>query len=418
MVMFTGSRAVVIGGSIGGLTTALLLRRLGFDVDVFERTPTPLENRGGGIVLQPETMRWFEEMSDQDIADLSTTTSRLRYFDSQDHVTHDEDFPWTYTSWGAIYRALMADFGEDRYHLGQSFVGFDQDADGVDLRFASGHEVRADLVVFADGITSVARRRLFPDLDRHYSGYVGWRGTVEESALTAADIEAIGDSLSYSIGTDTHMVLYPIPGMDGSIEVGRRLFNYVWYRNVPAGKMLHELMTDVRGFECPVSIHPGAVQQRFVDQIRVEADELLAPIFARVVRATEAPYLQVVFDTRIPAMVNGRTAIVGDAAFAARPHAAAGSAKAADDAWSLYNQLGNGDGDIPLSLKRWEPDRLALGNQLIDRVDAMGRRSQFDNTWDPADPSLRFGLRPPFGTSLPHTSAAGSPSSTPTRKGI
>ena len=53
----------MIGGSIGGLTTALLLRRLGFDVEVFERTPANLDGRGGGIVLQPDTLRWFTECS-------------------------------------------------------------------------------------------------------------------------------------------------------------------------------------------------------------------------------------------------------------------------------------------------------------------------------------------------------------------
>ena len=54
-------RAVVVGGSFAGLTAALLLREQGFDVDVFERTPTYLDGRGGGIVLQPDTVRWIVE---------------------------------------------------------------------------------------------------------------------------------------------------------------------------------------------------------------------------------------------------------------------------------------------------------------------------------------------------------------------
>jgi 2,6-dihydroxypyridine 3-monooxygenase len=47
------------------------------------------------------------------------------------------------------------------------------------------------------------------------------------------------------------------------------------------------------------------------------------------------------------------------------------------------------------ALKRWEPEQLELGNRLIDRVSAMGTRSQFDNTWIPGDPDLRFGLYGP-----------------------
>jgi 2,6-dihydroxypyridine 3-monooxygenase len=94
-------------------------------------------------------------------------------------------------------------------------------------------------------------------------------------------------------------------------------------------------------------------------------------------------------------MTDGRIAIIGDAAFAARPHAAAGSAKAAADAWALYEQLGAHTGGIAEALKRWEPEQLELGNRLIDRVSTMGARSQFDNTWIPGDPDLRFGLYGP-----------------------
>jgi hypothetical protein len=49
--------------------------------------------------------------------------------------------------------------------------------------------------VFADGITSTARRRMFPDVGRHYSGYVGWRGTVREDAVTNRTRELLTDAL-------------------------------------------------------------------------------------------------------------------------------------------------------------------------------------------------------------------------------
>ncbi|MUL45231.1 NAD(P)-binding protein [Mycobacterium sp. CBMA293] len=395
MQSYAGSRAIVVGGSIGGLTTALLLRKLGFDIDVFERTPTNLEHRGGGIVLQPIMMKWFDGHSAREIEELSTKSSRLRYLGRDNEVLHDEPAQWRYTSWDTVYRALLSDFGADHYHLGEFFAGFSQDAEQVELRFASGRRESADLVVFSDGISSTARRRLFPDLARQYSGYVGWRGTVREDLVTEETRALLGDALTYSIGPHTQAVMYTIPGMDGELEEGKRLLNYVWYRNVADGPELQELTTDVRGFEAPVSMHPGAVQQRFIDEMKAAAVNDLAPAVAEVIVGTEQPYLQVVFDTRIPAMADGRVAIVGDAAFAARPHAAAGSAKAAADAWALYEHLGSHDGGIAEALKLWEPGQLALGNQLVDRVSAMGARSQFSNTWAPGDPDLRFGLYGP-----------------------
>lgn len=395
MDSYKGLRAAVVGGSIGGLTSALLLRELGFTVDIYERTPALLENRGGGIVLQPTTMKWFGERSTRRIEELSTVTRRVRYLGKRNEVLHEDPVEWRYSSWGTIYGALLDDFGTERYHLGEFCAGFDQDADSVTLRFVSGRTETADLVVFADGITSTARKRLFPDLRREYSGYVGWRGTVPEGEVSEGTRRLLGEALTYSVAHDTHIVLYPIPGPEGGIEEGQRLLNYVWYRNVAEGPRLDELTTDLRGFECPVSVHPGQVQQRFVDEMRSTAADLLAPAAAETVIRTEQPYLQLVFDTRIPAMTQGRVAIIGDAAFAARPHAAAGTAKAADDAWTLYEHLRTFTDDIPTALKRWEPAQLQLGNQLIDRVARMGHRSQVQGTWTPGDPDLRFGLYGP-----------------------
>jgi 2,6-dihydroxypyridine 3-monooxygenase len=392
---YQGTRAIVIGGSIAGLTSALLLRKLGFTVGVYERTPEPLDHRGGGIVLQPITVKWFEGHSAKHIEEVCTHSHRLRYLGPRNEIVYDEPVEWRYTSWGTIYRALLADFGYEHYHLGETFVGFTQDTDRVEVRFVSGRVEHAELVVFADGITSTARRRMFPDLEHEYAGYVGWRGTVTENDVSATTYELLDDALTYNLADHSHVVMYQIPGWDGELEPGRRLLNYVWYRNVADGPELQELTTDTRGIECPVSIHPGAVQARYLDELNRTARSQLAPAIAEVITRTEQPYLQVVFDTRIPGMIDGRVAIIGDAAFAARPHAAAGTAKAADDAWRLYEQLADAAGDVLAALKSWEPGQLELGNQLIDRTSTMGRRSQFDNTWRPDDPQLRFGLYRP-----------------------
>ena len=91
-------------------------------------------------------------------------------------------------------------------------------------------------------------------------------------------------------------------------------------------------------------------------------------------------------------MAFGRVCLVGDAAFAARPHAAAGTAKAAADAWALAEAVAGVGGDVPGALRRWEASQLALGRQLIARVKDLGRSSQFEGGWRPGDPTLRFGL--------------------------
>lgn len=391
---YQGARALVIGGSIGGLTTGLLLRDLGFCVSIFERTPTVLDGRGSGIVLQPDTLRWFAERSTTDPAALSTTTHWVQYLDRDDRVVHREQRTWSYTAWGTFYRALLNDFGLDDYVLGEFAAGFDQDENGVTVRFVSGRTERADLVVFADGISSMGRARLDPGASLHYSGYIGWRGTVPEHEVSHHARQVLSDAISYTVVPHSHITMYPIPG-DTGVGPADRLLNYVWYRNVPAGPELTEMLVDKRGFSGTVSLHPGQVQDRYVDEMRSEAARVFGPAMAEVVTGTATPYVQVVQDARSTRMAEGRVALVGDAACAARPHAAAGTAKAAADAWALHDALQQADGDIAAALRKWEPAQLALSAALAERVVAMGERAQFTNTWVPGDPELRFGLYGP-----------------------
>ncbi|ETD31736.1 FAD-dependent monooxygenase [Williamsia sp. D3] len=394
MSTYNNATAIVIGGSIGGLTTALLLRDLGFSVDVYERTASALDGRGSGIVLQPDTMRWFTERSNQQPTALSTSTSKVQYLGDGNEVIYSEDRTWTYTSWGTFYRALLADFGADHYHLGELACGFDQSDTSVTVRFVSGRVETADLVVFADGITSLARERFDPESSLHYSGYVGWRGTVPLASLSGPTQDLMHDAISYCVIPNSHITLYPIPGEEG-VERQHRLMNYVWYRNVAPGPELSEMLVDKRGFSGSVSIHPGQVQDRYVAEMRDTAARMLAPAAAEVVTSTEQPYLQVVSDARSARMAQGRVALVGDAACSARPHAAAGTAKAAADAWALAAALEAADGDIATALRKWEPGQLELSESLLRRVVDMGERSQFHNSWVPGDPDLRFGLYGP-----------------------
>ncbi|WP_432542190.1 FAD binding domain-containing protein [Kineococcus sp. SYSU DK002] len=388
---YRGSRATVVGGSIGGLTAALLLRDIGFSVEVLERSSRPLHGRGSGIVLQPDTLRWFSERSGTSPDALATSTRWVQYLDRQDRTISREERTWQYTSWGTFYRALLADFGTEDYHLGHGVEQVSVDGDRGVITLADGSTRTADLLVFADGIGSTARPVFDPDALHRYSGYVGWRGTVPVTRLSNRTRELLGDAISYCVVENSHITLYPIPGEDG-VGSDQQLVNYVWYRNVPPGAALTELLTGRDGRTGVVSLPPGQVQERFTTRLRQDALAQLAPAAAEVVTRTEQPYVQVVLDTRSDRMARGNCALIGDAACSARPHAAAGTAKAAADAWALRDALLAGGGDVPAALRAWEPGQLALSRALLHRVVEMGERSQFLGTWYPGDPALRFGL--------------------------
>jgi 2,6-dihydroxypyridine 3-monooxygenase len=394
------SRVAVIGGSLGGLAAALVLRDAGCAVEVYERSDVPLEGQGAGIVLNPATVRYFTENDVLGIDEISTSTCWLRYMDRDGSIASEHPFSYRFTSYNALYRGLLGCFDEEHYHLGEKLVGFDQDADGVTVRLASSHEERCHLLVCADGIRSTGRRLLLPNVTPEYAGYVGWRGTVEEAELSPETFAALNEAITYYVLPNCHALVYPIPGAKGSLEPGRRLINWLWYRNVENGRELDDLMTDREGKLREVSLGPGDVRERYAEELRHAATSALPPPLAEVLLKTAEPFVQVVFDVEVPRTAFGRVCLTGDAAFALRPHAAAGSAKAAEDAWKLGEAVQQTGGDMVAALEAWEPGQLELGRQVLARTRDAGRRSQFEGTWRVGEP-LPFGLYDVGDSSMP-----------------
>ncbi|MGW8182656.1 MAG: FAD binding domain-containing protein [Burkholderiales bacterium] len=398
----------VVGGSMGGLTTALLLRDLGHDVDVFERATGELTGFGAGIVAHEVSTRYFVQRSSSWLAQTTVHVPSHRLLDGSGALLWDYPVAYRFVSWGSLYRALLSEFGRERYHQGAALVGFSQDGDGVDLRFASGRESRYDLLVLADGLLSTGRQRLFPGVEPVYSGYVAWRGTVAERDIPARILQQIDDTITYVLVPNSHILIYPIPGSHNRVDRGYRSWNFVWYRNVEKGAELDELLTDRDGYPHSASLRPGRVQDRYVRELKEHAMAALPQEAATIVTATEHPFIQAVMDVESPAMALGRVCILGDAAFVARPHAAAGTAKAAENAWTLAEAIATVQGDLPDVLRRWSAQQTALGSSLVARSRHMGEGSQFRCDWRPGDPGLRFGLYEP-GDSCSWTRGTRSP---------
>lgn len=392
----SGPRVAVVGGSLGGLITALQLRDVGCDVHVFERSPAPLEGRGAGIVLHPVTTRYFEEHGLLDLGRVSSSATTLRYLTAEGDMLLEEPIAYRFTSYATLYAALVDSFEPDRYHLGRDLVGIDQQADSVMARFADDGTERTELVVGADGIRSTVRGLLFPGLAPAYAGYVGWRGTLPRHRLPAVSAEQLAGILTYHVGDRTHVLSYEIPAPEGA----DRSMNWVWYRNVPDGEPLRRLLTDRWAAVHDLSLPPGAVGEKHVAELR-DAAGSLPPSFRDLIRATPDPFVQVIVDLEVPAMVRDRVCLVGDAAFALRPHIAAGTAKAAADARALGEAIEAADGDVPAALAAWEPAQLALGRSTTRRTREVGERAQVTGTFRPGDPEVAFGLHRPKDGNFP-----------------
>jgi len=402
-----GPRVAVVGGSLGGLIAALRLRDAGCDVSVFERSRTPLQGRGAGIVLHPVTTQFFEEHQLLDLERVSSSTRTLRYLTRGGEVLLEEPIFYRFTSYATLYGALASFLEPDRYHLGSECTGLAQDGDDVTVAFADGSFDRFDLVVGADGVHSTVRGLLFPDVAPAYAGYVAWRGTLEEGSLPTRSRDGLLGALTYFVARESHILSYLIPFADGAGD--RRHLNWVWYRNVTSGGHLEALLTDRTGLRHDMSLAPGQVRERDVDELKEAATSELPSAFADLVHASHDPFVQVVVDIEVPSMVVGRVCLVGDAAFTLRPHIAAGTAKVAADAAALAGAIRVSGQDVVTALRDWEPAQLELGRAAVARTKDVGARVQFAGTFRPGDPQVAFGLYAPKDGNFPEAAPGRGP---------
>ena len=147
-------RIAVAGGSIGGLCAGLALNGSGFDVNVYERHPGPMDTRGAGIVVQGELVQLLDTYGARP---LPTTSCRVRrYLNPQGGNGQVQAMPQAFTSWEAIYETLRGAFPKERYHMGAALVGIkdlgDEHTAAAEIE-GHGH-IEADVLVCADGAQS------------------------------------------------------------------------------------------------------------------------------------------------------------------------------------------------------------------------------------------------------------------------
>lgn len=383
-------KAIVIGGSLGGLLAATALRSAGCQVDVYERNETTLEARGAGIRIQTHMRNLLAQRAGIDLSDSMVSLARSRWLEPGPGNTllADEPFPVHYSSWSTLYRLLLARHGDAHYHLGAAYIDHTETADSVCVRFEDGRTAEGDLLVFADGINSSGRRRLLPGVEPRYAGYVCWRGMVPEQDMSEETAAIFHDAFVLTLQRPGHMGIYAIPGAAGNSE-RRRLYNYVWYRNVTQGAPFEALMTDREGVYRPMSLPPGMVQDRFVQEMREAAAASLAPAAAELVQKTEKPFVQVIADVEVPQLAFGRACLLGDASFGGRPHLGAATAKAAVNGWALADSLAEHGGDVVRALVAWEHSQLPLGQHYVQAARAIGEKLQFRDDARHDDPAIR-----------------------------
>jgi 2-polyprenyl-6-methoxyphenol hydroxylase-like FAD-dependent oxidoreductase len=376
----------VIGGSMSGLFAGLQLRRHGFDVDIYERVESELAGRGAGIVAQPAVGKALRALG-IDTAGLGVEMSKRKILDAEGRIVCEFDCPQTLTAWERLYRLLRDAFPAARYHRGLGLKHFEQSSRSVVAHLSDGRSVEADLLVGADGIRSTVRQQLLPDLNPLYAGYVAWRSLLPEQAIPPDIHREIFECLTFCLPPGEQFLGYPVAGPDNDLRPGHRRYNVVWYRPAEEHTELQRLLTDESGVTHVMSIPPPLIRRDAIEEMRAAAERLVAPQFRAIARLMDEPVLQPIYDLETPRMAFGRVAIIGDAAFVARPHVGAGVSKASDDALALVEALA--DGEVEPALKRFEAQRLPVGRRIIERARHLGAYLQATRTQEEQARSAR-----------------------------
>jgi 2-polyprenyl-6-methoxyphenol hydroxylase-like FAD-dependent oxidoreductase len=356
-------RALVIGGSLGGLLAAHLLRAADWHAVVFERNEEELTGRGVGLGTHPQLIAVLRRIGIAFDETMGVRVSRVVCLDRSGKVIAEQPMARTMSAWSQLYRALRDALPVRDYRLGKRLLQVEQNNRGVTAVFADGSREHGDLLIGADGIRSTVREQFMPQAQAIYAGYVAWRAVLDERQVPSEIHREIFDLYTFCLPEGEQLLGYPVPGRDNGTAVGRRSYNIVWYRPVdPPG--LTGLCTDASGRHHAAGIPPPLIRDEVIARVKADAKALLAPPIAEIFLRAD-PFFQPIYDLESPALVFDRVALTGDAAFVARPHVGAGATKAAIDAAVLAAALRGAGDDLPGALARFESSQLPFGRDLV-----------------------------------------------------
>jgi salicylate hydroxylase len=222
MAVLTKPHVLIAGAGLGGLAAAAALLQRGFDVDVYEQA-SELKEIGAGVQisangtrvlfelgLEEPVRQWGVRAVDKEIRLWNTGQTWSFFNRASDTIGERYGVPMFLLHRGDLHKALVDAARaqkKDAIHEGKRCVGFEQDAEQVELKFEDGTSTKGDVLVGADGLHSQIRRQLFGATVPRFTGQVVWRGLVPMDSLPEYQRRMVATNW---IGPSAHVTCYPV----------------------------------------------------------------------------------------------------------------------------------------------------------------------------------------------------------------
>lgn len=347
-------KAIIIGAGIGGLAAAIGLRQAGWEAVIYERT-AEIREVGAGLSLWPNAVKALQKLGMGEAINalsipqlgggIHTWKGEMLVGQSGEALKQRYGMPVIVAHRAELQSALANAVPPELVHLSAQLTHFEQNSQGVIAHFDDGKTVQGDVLIGADGIKSVVRGQLFPASTPRYAGYTAWRGVTDFAGSTEANY------WGESWGHGKRFGLAPLSS-------GRAY----WFatQNAPEGNII------------PVGERKAYLRRLFQGWHH--------PIETLIETTDEAAILHNdIYDIApLKSWIDGRVALLGDAAHAMTPNLGQGACQAIEDAVVLGAVLRDA-ADVPTALHMYETRRLARATGIQSQSQRIGMVGQWAN---------------------------------------
>ncbi len=347
----------IIGGGIAGLTTAIALQQVGFQIKIYEAV-SQIKKVGAGILIAPNAMQVLDRLGLADkVVAAGNVLTAIQVVDQDGQGIAAGDQKKFQTKYGylttAIHRAklqdiLLSEIPSNRFMTGKKCHDLESDGYKIKAYFTDGMCVEGQVLLGADGIHSVVRQYLFPTVQLRYSGETSWRGIAEidlGTVFRSTATEAWGPG-GYRFG---FIPLTP-----------KTVYWYAVKKTLSAGQdqpdtLIGDLLSFYHDFADPIT------------------DIIQATPSDKIVRTDLHDFQP------LRTWYANRICLIGDAAHATTPNMGQGGCQAIEDSWVLARCLQTVD-NVKEAFHIFQTLRLPKARYVVNTSYQIGKMAQIEGT--------------------------------------